>query len=121
MANNSLPSKQAGTFEPRIGCTTRMWMLGCVGPRKACTGLAATFEPNNYRKDQFMSGVADKLDKAYEGQRVEDLAAAPVAALQGVSDGDAEHLRAAFNIVTVKDLGTNKFFLWAQAIAKLAE
>lgn len=68
-----------------------------------------------------MSGIADKLDKANESKPVEELAAAPVAALQGVSDGDAEHLKAAFNIVTIKDLGTNKFFLWAQAIAKLAE
>ena len=31
--------------------------------------------------------------------------------LQGVSEGDAEHLQAAFNIRTVKDLGTNKYFL----------
>ena len=38
-----------------------------------------------------------------------------------VSDGDAEHLRAAFGITTIKDLGTNKYFLWAQAIARLAE
>lgn len=68
-----------------------------------------------------MSGIADKLDKAYESKPVGELAAATVAALQGVSDGDAEHLKAAFNIVTIKDLGTNKFFLWAQAIAKLAE
>lgn len=68
-----------------------------------------------------MSGIANKLDKAYESKPIEELAAAPVAALQGVSDGDAAHLKAAFNIVTVKDLGTNKFFLWAQAIAKLAE
>ncbi|WP_427892845.1 hypothetical protein ACQHIV_08075 [Kribbella sp. GL6] len=62
-----------------------------------------------------------KLDKAYEGKALEELANAPVAALQGVSDSDAEHLKAAFNIVTVRDLGTNKYFLWAQAIAKLAE
>ncbi|MGI8667229.1 MAG: hypothetical protein ACR2N4_14585 [Jatrophihabitans sp.] len=68
-----------------------------------------------------MAGIANKLDKAYETKAVEELADAPVAALQGVSDGDAEHLKAAFNIVTVRDLGTNKFFLWAQAIAKLAE
>ncbi|WP_157180060.1 hypothetical protein [Rhodococcus sp. DK17] len=45
----------------------------------------------------------------------------PVAALQGVSDSDAEHLAAAFDIETVKDLGTDKYFLWAQAVAKLAE
>ena len=68
-----------------------------------------------------MAGIADKLDKAYEGKPLEELANAPVAALQGLSEGDAEHLKAAFNIETVRDLGTNKFFLWAQAISKLAE
>ena len=67
-----------------------------------------------------MAGIADKFDKAYEDKSLAELADAPVAALQGVSDGDAE-LQAAFNIKTVRDLGTNKFFLWAQAVAKLAE
>lgn len=38
-----------------------------------------------------------------------------------MSDSDAEHLAAAFDIETVKDLGTDKYFLWAQAAAKLAE
>ena len=42
-------------------------------------------------------------------------------ALKGVSEGDAQLLAQAFNIKTVKDLGTNKFFLAAQAIAHLAE
>ncbi|GAA4166384.1 hypothetical protein GCM10022286_30970 [Gryllotalpicola daejeonensis] len=68
-----------------------------------------------------MAGIAAKLDKAYENLSVEELAKAPVAALQGVSDSDAEHLKAAFNITTIGDLGTNKHFLWAEAIAKLAE
>lgn len=68
-----------------------------------------------------MAGIESKFDKAYEAKSVEELAGAPVAALQGVSDADAEHLKAAFNIKTVKDLGTNKHFLWAQAVAKLAE
>ncbi len=68
-----------------------------------------------------MPGIADKFDKAYESKPIVELASAPVAALQGVSDSDADHLKAAFNITTVKDLGTNKFFLWAQAVAKLAE
>ena len=65
--------------------------------------------------------MATKLDKAYESKSVEELAGAPVAALQGVSDKDAELLKSAFGISTIGDLGTNKFFLWAQAIAKLAE
>ncbi len=68
-----------------------------------------------------MAGITSKLDKAYESKSVEELADAPMSALQGVSDGDAQHLKAAFDIVTVRDLGTNKFFLWAQAIAKLAD
>ena len=68
-----------------------------------------------------MAGIESKFDKAYETKTIEELAGAPVAALQGVSDSDAEHLAAAFNIKTVKDLGTNKYFLWAQAVAKLAE
>ncbi len=38
-----------------------------------------------------------------------------------MSDSDAEHLAAAFDIKSVKDLGTNKYFLWAQAVTKLAE
>ncbi|TQF66413.1 hypothetical protein FK531_18105 [Rhodococcus spelaei] len=68
-----------------------------------------------------MAATDNKLIKAWEGKSIEDIAKAPVTALQGVSDGDAEKLAAAFNIKTVGDLGTNKFFLWAQAFAKLAE
>ena len=42
-----------------------------------------------------------------------------MAALAGVSDGDAEHLAAAFNIKTVRDLGTNKYFKLASALVAL--
>ncbi len=51
-----------------------------------------------------MAGIDSKFDKAYAGKSVEELADAPVAALNGVSDSDAEHLKAAFNIKTVRDL-----------------
>jgi hypothetical protein len=68
-----------------------------------------------------MAGISSKLDKAYETKSVEELVSAPVAALQGVSEGDAKLLNDAFGIKTIGDLGTNKYFLWAQAIAKLAE
>jgi len=44
-----------------------------------------------------------------------------VSALQGLSDGDANKLKDAFNIKTVNDLATNKFFLRAVAIAQLAK
>jgi hypothetical protein len=66
-----------------------------------------------------MAGLADKVDKDYETMTPEELVKAPVAALQGVSAGDAEHLKAAFGIETIGDLGTNKFFRWAQAIVAL--
>lgn len=68
-----------------------------------------------------MAGITDKFDKAYESSSIDELAKAPVSALQGVSDSDAEHLKAAFNITTVGDLGSNKYFLWAQAVATLAK
>lgn len=68
-----------------------------------------------------MTGIASKFAKAFELRPVDDLADAPVTALRGISESDAEHLDAAFGIRTVRDLGTNKFFLWAQAVATLAE
>jgi hypothetical protein len=69
-----------------------------------------------------VSANLDKaLDKAYEGMSLTELLAAPVAALAGVSDSDAEHLKAAFNIKTVRDLGTNKYFALAAALAALGD
>ncbi|WP_226366525.1 hypothetical protein [Pseudonocardia sp. ICBG162] len=68
-----------------------------------------------------MGDIAGKVDKAYEDKSVAELADAPVDVLKGVSEGDAKLLKEAFNITTVRDLGTNKFFLWAQAISKLAD
>jgi hypothetical protein len=43
-----------------------------------------------------------------------------VDALEGVTASDAESLMKAFGVKTIHDLGTNKFFLAAQAIATLA-
>ncbi len=59
------------------------------------------------------------LDKAYEGKSLKELQEAPVSALSGVSDADAAKLAEAFGIQTIRDLGTNKYFLRAQAIAAL--
>jgi hypothetical protein len=60
------------------------------------------------------------LDKAYESKSLAEILDAPVSALAGVSDGDAEHLAAAFGIKTVRDLGTNKYFALANALVALA-
>jgi len=60
------------------------------------------------------------VDKAFESRSLKEIADAPVDALEGVSAGDAELLAKAFNIKSIRDLGTNKHFLTAQAITALA-
>ena len=61
------------------------------------------------------------LDKAYEKKSLKELVDAPVSALQGVSEGDAQKLKDAFNVKTIKDLAKLKYVRWAQAIITLAE
>jgi hypothetical protein len=61
------------------------------------------------------------LDKAYEEKSLAELVDAPVAALSGVSEGDAKLLAEAFNIKTVGDLGRNKYFRAAAALVDLVE
>jgi hypothetical protein len=68
-----------------------------------------------------MADVGKILDKAYEDKDFAELAQAPVSALQGVSESDAKHLKEAFGIDTIRELATNKFVLWAQAINVLAK
>jgi len=55
-------------------------------------------------------------DKAYEDKSIEELVKAPVAAISGVSESDAEDLKKAFGIETVEDLAVNKFVKLAQGI-----
>ncbi len=59
--------------------------------------------------------------KAFEDKTLKEIASAPVSALQGVSEGDAEHLMAAFNVKTVRDLANLKYVRWAQSIVALAD
>jgi hypothetical protein len=63
-----------------------------------------------------MADIKQFLDKAYEDKDFAELADAPVDALQGLSKGDAEALDKALGIKTIKQLATNKYVLWAQAI-----
>lgn len=63
--------------------------------------------------------LAKQLDKAYEDLSAAEVLDAPVAALAGVSEGDAEKLAAAFGIKTVRDLGTNKYFRLAATLVEL--
>jgi predicted alpha/beta hydrolase len=69
-----------------------------------------------------ISAELDKLlDKEYENTDLQSLTKAPVAAIAGVSDADAEALHRAFGIKTVGDLGHNRYFRAAEAIVSLAE
>ena len=63
--------------------------------------------------------LAKQLDKAYEDLSVAEVLDAPVAALAGVSEGDAEKLAAAFGVKTVRDLGSNKYFRLAASLVDL--
>ncbi|MCY1145688.1 hypothetical protein OWR29_47455 [Actinoplanes sp. Pm04-4] len=61
------------------------------------------------------------LDKAYESSSLSELANAPVSALAGVSEADAEALQKAFDIKTIADLASNKYVLAAQGITHLSK
>lgn len=65
--------------------------------------------------------LAQFLDKEWEDKTLSEVLKAPVSALAGVSDGDAQALQQAFNVRTVGDLGKNKFFRAAQALSLLGE
>ena len=59
------------------------------------------------------------LDKAYESKPLKDILDASPAALAGVTDADAKHLEEAFNIKTVRQLGSSKYFAVAAALVAL--
>ena len=61
------------------------------------------------------------VDKAYEKKTFKEIADAPVDALQGVSEKDAELLKQAFNVKTVRDLANLKYAKLARAIVTLAD
>jgi hypothetical protein len=65
--------------------------------------------------------LAKLVDKEWQDKSLTEILAAPASALSGVSDDDAEALKKAFNVKSVGDLGTNKFFRAAQALAHLGE
>ncbi len=60
------------------------------------------------------------VDKEYEDKSLTEIAKAPVAALEGVSERQAQLLHEAFGITTVEQLANNRFFKIAQAITTLA-
>ena len=63
----------------------------------------------------------EKLDKDYENTSVEELVKAPVAALQGVSDGDMAKLKKSFNIETIEDMANCEWYNKALAVKRKVE
>src|SRR4051812_13160744 len=65
--------------------------------------------------------ISQVVDKAYEHKSFKEIAAAPIDALQGLTKKDADSLKKAFGIETVRDLAGLKYTKWAAAIATLAD
>ncbi len=66
-----------------------------------------------------MANLAKLLDKKYEELDFTELVDAPLDALAGVSAGDAEALKKAFNVKTIGELGRNQYVVAAVAVAAL--
>ncbi|HEY2296985.1 MAG TPA: hypothetical protein VGH43_04615 [Jatrophihabitans sp.] len=60
------------------------------------------------------------LDKVWENKTLDEILAAPPSALAGLTEKHDEILRDTFNIKTIADLGTNKYFALAGALAAVA-
>lgn len=67
-----------------------------------------------------MAYVNRFFDKDYEVMEFEELAGCPVEAIRGLSQGDVEKLRDAFNVRTIQNLAENQFVRIAQAITALS-
>ena len=67
-----------------------------------------------------MADITRFFDKAYEQQDFNQLVDAPVEAISGLSQADAEALKKALGIRTIRDLAENKFVLVAQAVVALS-
>ncbi|MFF5158445.1 hypothetical protein ACFY3N_19805 [Streptomyces sp. NPDC000348] len=59
------------------------------------------------------------LDRTWADKGLNEILAAPVSALKGVSDRDGELLKEAFGVTTVAELAELKYVRWAQALAAL--
>ncbi len=67
-----------------------------------------------------MADVTKFFDKEYEQKEFSELLEAPVEAIAGLSQADAEALTKALNIKTIRDLAENKYVLIAQAVVALS-
>ncbi|GLY06833.1 MULTISPECIES: hypothetical protein [Actinoplanes] len=61
------------------------------------------------------------VDKAWQDKSLEEILDAPVEALAGVSENGGKLIRDALGIKTIGELGRNKYFRAAQALAALKD
>ena len=67
------------------------------------------------------ANLAKLVDKEYQDKSLAELVDAPVAALAGVSERAAAHLKESLGIRTIGELGRSPYFRAARAIADLAD
>jgi hypothetical protein len=67
-----------------------------------------------------MADVTKFFDKEFEQKEFTDLAETPIDAIAGLSKSDADALKQALNISTIRELAENKFVLIAQAVIALS-
>ena len=82
---------------------------------KAICVLAQTEQQDGGRLSETAMNINKVVDKAYENLTFHEIAQAPVAALQGLSQ-EAGETFAHMGVKTVQDLGTWKYCEWAEAI-----
>jgi hypothetical protein len=68
-----------------------------------------------------MMQIDKAVVKVYETKPFNEIADAPVWALQGISEAGAEKLKEVLGVKTVRDLANLKYVRWAQAITTFAE
>jgi hypothetical protein len=67
-----------------------------------------------------MADISKFFDKGYEQVPFDELADAPLEAIQGLSENDAKALKDALGIETVRELAEHKFVRIAQAVMALS-
>src|SRR6185437_11467462 len=81
----------------RPGGVSQVSVTGCGRAGEATSVRAGPSTVDGViRRNTGMQGVEAKLDKAWHGKTAQELADAPVSALKGVSEGDADYLAKAF-------------------------
>ena len=90
-------------------------------PKEQPTDTSSSSSSSTTAKHRVHRMNLDKaVDKAYETKTLREIADAPVAALQGISDTKGSVLASALGVSTVRDLAKLKYCLWAESMETLS-